>query len=112
MCGGGPDRAGEMAELGRSPREQPSPIPEATRRAVGATGEAIAEEMAGEVGGAPALTVEVVDAEGPPFVAVKTMAVGFKEAAVAAGSLKASCGAQSQARGDENSRVGHVFPAG
>ena len=44
MCGGGPDRAEEIRELGWNPRERPSPEPEAARGARGATGQAIAEE--------------------------------------------------------------------
>ena len=51
-----------MGGLGRSLRERPSPEPKAARRAVEATGKAVAVEIAGEAECNSALATEVVDA--------------------------------------------------
>ena len=70
-----------MGELGRSPRERPSLESEATRKAMEAGGEAIAEEMTGETGGVPALAGEVtmVRAGDPSIVLGCTAAEIFRE---------------------------------
>ena len=103
-----------MGELGRSPRERPDSKPEDARKAVGATGEAVAEEMAGKTGSDPDLTAEVVEAGGAPFAVVEMAGWGFLEGAGAAvvegveqGILRE---ARSRAGGDGKSRC--PFDAG
>ena len=71
-----------MGELGQSPQKRSSPGPEAARRAIEATGKAVAEEVSGEAGCDPASTASVAAAGGPHFVEVVAAAEGFMEAAV------------------------------
>ena len=67
-------------ELGCSPRERPSPGPEAARKATGVTGEAATEDMADETMGDPAFTADVVEVGLPPFIVMSMAIKVFMEA--------------------------------
>ena len=101
---------------GRSPRERPSLKPEAVSRAVGATGEAAAEEIAEEAGRYSAFTVKTVETEGPPFAVVRMATWGFLEevgvAVAAVVEVDILQKARSRAGGTGKSRCGHGSPRG
>ena len=82
LCGVGCRDGDEMGKLRQSPRERRSPGPEAACRVMGATGEAVVEEMSGKAGSDSDSTAGVVATGGSHFAEVLMGVEVFMEAAV------------------------------